>query len=104
MRYMLAARRDSDPGAGAGDDHLLASGVPILTGPNTRGPCARKSMNPTLVVKIGLRRHTQSSVPCSPALVDALSSWNQSESPKESKVRSVDHFYRSSANSRAAAL
>ena len=26
---MLTARRDSDPGAGAGDDHLLASGVSL---------------------------------------------------------------------------
>ena len=54
---------------------------------------------PTLGVNIGLQRHTQSSVSCSPALVDALSSWNHSESPKESKVCSIDHFYRSPANS-----
>ena len=40
----------------------------------------------------------------SPAPGDALSSWNQSESPKESKIRSIDHFYRSPANSWAAAL
>ena len=38
----------------------------------------------------------------SPAPGDALSSWNQSESPKESKIRSIDHFYRSPANSWAA--
>ena len=36
----------------------------------------------------------------SPALVDTLRSWNQSDSPIESKIRSIDHFYRSSANSR----
>ena len=27
LRYMLTAHRDSDPGEGAGGDHLLASGV-----------------------------------------------------------------------------
>ena len=35
----------------------------------------------------------------SPAPGDALSSCNQPESPKESKIRSIDHFYRSPANS-----
>ena len=59
---------------------------------------------PKLGAKLGLQRHNQSIVPCSPGPVDALSSWNQSESPIESKIRSIDHFYRSPANSRAAVL
>ena len=35
----------------------------------------------------------------SPAPGDALSSCNQPESPKESKICSIEHFYRLSANS-----
>ena len=65
-----------------------------MPGPYARGLCARKSINPTFGVKFGLIRHNQSIIPCSTALVDALSSWNESESPKESKVVSINHFYR----------
>ena len=94
---MLTARRDSDPGAGAGGDHLLATfGLPgcDLDGSiRTRTVCTKIYENPTFGVKLGLKRHNQSSVPCSPALGDALSSWNQSESPKESKIRSTHHFF-----------
>ena len=67
---------------------------------HTRTVCAKIYESEIRCEYFGLRRHTQSSVPCSPALGDALSSWNQSESPKESKVCSIDHFYRSCANSR----
>jgi len=59
----------------------------------TRTVCTKIYENPTFGVKLGLKRHNQSSVPCSPALGDALSSWNQSESPKESKIRSTHHFF-----------
>ena len=39
---MLTARRDSDPGAGAGGDHLLASGVrPVVSARGRERECLR---------------------------------------------------------------
>ena len=57
-------------------------------------------MNPTFGVKLGLKRHNQSSVMCSPALGDALRSWNQSESPKRSRRFALHNTFFHPANSR----
>ena len=84
---MLTARRDSDPGAGAGGDHLLASPGAIWTGPYARGPCARKSMNPTFGVKLGPKRHNQSIVSRALLLLEMPSAAGMSQKvPKSRKL------------------